>query len=694
MSMWSRALSAGQLDDRTWLDLMPWLDRYGAARTAALAELAPGRLWWEKQSPAETADEGDIPEICAELARIYITDHPELRFADGLIRSAEIPVAALDLAPAAATVVARLPHAPTTAELFSRSPADLFDVRGADSEAVHEIVCAALVLTVLADPDALTTDTASRSVPALSLLVDDLAAIARWRMLRGQRDKPLLSLDLAPGAPEEVREAASRVDAFAARDLPIAPAEDPVVELAAYVDTLEPDERAGLYRRVHGDTDRDESAPSTFPYGTAVGDFLAAVRADVRPVASFDRILRVRPILGRAVPGLDAPLWQVLDRLDDRFAVADGWVAVPDIAEAQKQTRQLLAEFESVNGVVHPAAVGAMWDLPAGEFDAWTEYCGTTMFEGRILAPQDTLAGRAAQVLEVVGDPLTVETLVARMGVNADVHTVVEELGDDDRFTVSPEDGVWSLVQWESDVVGAVTERLAKVVDGADGSASLDVVAEALTSRFDLSDMSARVFAASGDFEVIDRSVRRRRRTYAPLVLPERTRRLYRSGERWRLRIPVTRDHLRGAEFAVPSAVAAIVGCEPGAQVELKSRLGLQKLRWVGALPQLGSVRRFLDDIGLDDSDELLLEFGADGHFDVLPLRTVSDQADPLRKALALIGYTTPEVVPDERVVEAFAAAIGLDDETRPRRILSAYRARREREVVALLESAWVRVTS
>ena len=162
----------------------------------------------------------------------------------------------------------------------------------------------------------------------------------------------------------------------------------------------------------------------------------------------------------------------------------------------------------------------------------------------------------------------------------------------------------------------------------------------------------------------------------------------------WRLRVTATRDHLRGADFPVPSAVAGVIGCAPGREVSLSSRLGTQVVRWTGASPHLGSVRRFLEDLGVDEGNEMFLEFHPGGRFDVLPLRTVADNAEPLRKALALIGHSAPEIVPDEGVAPAFAAAVGLGDETRPRRVLSAYRARHEAEVTALLEQAWVRVPS
>ncbi|UYP20129.1 hypothetical protein OED52_06190 [Rhodococcus sp. Z13] len=688
MTLWSRALSVDELDSRLWVELMPWLDRYGSARTAALEALTSQKRWWETESPAETAEHSEIPELCAELAHIYVGDHPELRFADGLLREDEVPVAALDLGPAASTLVARLPHAPTTAELFTRSPADLLAVRGADRDAVEEIVCAALVATTLREPATLEADPRASKVPAAGLLLDDLAALARWHLLRGLEDAPLLHAEIGEGAPEEVQDAAARIRALTARDLPVPAPADPIAELVDYLQSLPPTERDALRRRVVGKVD-DPGTPSTFPFGTAVGDLLAALRAEVRPVASFDRIVREHSVLTRTVPGLDAPLWKVLDRLDDRFEVADGWIAVPDLPDAEKQTRGLLSEFESPNGVVEPAAVKDVWSLPDGEFEEWMRYCGTTTFEGRVLTPADGLAGRAAQVLEVLGDPLSAEEIIARSGINADAHTLTAELADDERFVL--DDDRWALATWAADPVTAVRNRIARLVDAQLGVAELDKVVAALVERFGISEDSARTFAAGGDFELVEGTVRRRRRTRVPVGAPERTRRLYRIGDAWRLRIPATRDHLRGAEFTVPSAVAALAGCAPGHHVVLASRLGGQTLRWTGAAPALSSIRRFLEDVGVEEGNELLLEIRADARFDVLPLRTVADNAEPLRKALSLIGHTEPETVPEDGIAAALASAIGLDGESRARRILSAYRGRREAEVVALLEQAWVR---
>lgn len=695
MSLWSIALSDNELGERRWLELMPWLERYGSGRATALSALAPGDRWWENQSPAETAASADVPAICAALAHIYVTDHPETPLAHGLAARIDVPVTGLDLGTAAATVVGRLPGVATTAALFERSPSELFAVRGADPDTVHEIVCAALVVAILRDPGVLRASPGAQAgpeVPALDLLLADLAELARWRVLRGHGDRPLLRVELEDGAPEEIQEVAARITALTARDLPLPDPDDPITELGDYVATLPAPDRENLRQRVLGEVAVDPSAPSTFPFGTAVGDLLAALRVHVRPVASSDRIEAMYPDLSRPVPGLDVPLRQVLNRLDDRFDVSGGWVAVPNLAEAERQTRALLAELESENGVVEPAAVTALWNLPAGELTAWLRHCGLPVFDGRVLTRQDSLADRAAQVLEILGDPMPAAALVTRMDTTHDTATIIDEIAEDERFAVTAS-GMWSLVQWETDVPGAVRARIARIVDAAGGAAvDATALAGALAARFQISEAAARIFADSGDFEIVGGRVRRRMRTHIQMRSPRRTRRLYLLGGVARLRVTATRDHLRGADFPVPSAVAGIVGCPPGGEVVLGSRLGTQVIRWSGATPQLGTVRRFLEDLGVDEDNEVFLEFHPDGHFDVVPLRTVAENAEPLRKALALVGHSAPEIVPEEGTAEALAAAIGLDDETRPRRVLSAYRARREIDIVALLEDAWVRV--
>ncbi|MHC3367554.1 hypothetical protein ACYAFX_09205 [Rhodococcus aetherivorans] len=326
-------------------------------------------------------------------------------------------------------------------------------------------------------------------------------------------------------------------------------------ELAAYVAGLSAPERDAIRRRVLGDEPPDPDAPSTFAFGTAVGDLLAALRVDVRPVAALDRMLGLRPELAQPVPGLDVPLWRALARLDDRFEVVDGWVAVPGLAEAERRTHALLAEFESPNGVVEPAAVAVVWDLPAAEFAAWLRRCGVPMFEGRALTRRSAFADHAAAVLEVIGDPLPAAELVDRMGTPAGPAAVIDAIGADERFTLS-EDGRWSLSEWETDEAGAVRGRIARIVDADGGSADLDRVVDRLVERFGVSPTSARIFAGSGDFEIVDGRVRRRRRTHVSIKPPHRTRRLYRLGDVWRLRVTATRDHLRGADFPVPSAVA------------------------------------------------------------------------------------------------------------------------------------------
>src|SRR5207253_2283682 len=99
---------------------------------------------------------------------------------------------------------------------------------------------------------------------------------------------------------------------------------------------------------------------------------------------------------------------------------------------------------------------------------------------------------------------------------------------------------------------------------------------------------------------------------------PEQTRRLYRSGNVWRYRTAVTAEHLRGSSFAVPAGLAVAAGCARGESVELESHLGVQAVRWSGAQPTFGTIRRFLRELSAVVGEDILLELWQDGTFRVV----------------------------------------------------------------------------
>ncbi|MCA1008226.1 hypothetical protein LCL87_21165 [Rhodococcus hoagii] len=548
---------------------------------------------------------------------------------------------------------------------------------------------------------------------AFARLLDDLVLLAQWRRIRGREGEALLSVDIEDGAPEELQDLALRIAAIRPADVPGELSEISAAdELEQLIETFDDRERGvlrGRFMAVEPMTLQElgnqfgvtrerarqievkvkKRLIGEFGFGTAVGNLLASMRIEIQPVAPLDRLIALSPELSSDVPSLGVPLWLALDRLDDYFEVTDGWAAAPGVDEARDRTRSLLEEFASDHGVVEFAVFAESSGQPHDEMVRWLEWCGYQLIESRIITRLRNAGDHAASILEVVGEPMPVDDIVARMNVDRNARSVANVLGSDDRF-VRTDRALWALAEWGVEEYTTIRNMMARAIDANDGQISLVDLVEQVAGRYDVSPASVQTYAASGEFELKQGVVRRRRGPGTVQKTPARTRRLYRHGDVWRLAVKVTHEHLRGSGFTVPAALAGLVGCGYGESVSYRSRLGDQLIRWKSNQPISATIRRFLEDLGSAEGDWVYLEFHPDRRFDVVRSKVVGRDADPLRRALALVGRPDADTIPDIGVASALADAVGLDSEDRPRRILSAYRARGEEEITELLERAWV----
>ncbi|MGU3435071.1 hypothetical protein ACNHUS_18890 [Actinomycetes bacterium M1A6_2h] len=662
-----------ELSDSLWVDLLPWLDEYDSTRAAALEVLAPGSDWWLSDSPSFTATEVDLEKLLAELAAIFVANHKRLSFAAGFPSlTGDLPTAALGLEARATTTLRRLTGDNTLAELLTRNAQDVFSIKGTAEQTVADIAYGLLVCTVLSDVGAtiLVTDESHGEPPAITQLLDDIAQLSAWQRVRGGAAKPLVKVTIDDEAPEAIQEVAARINALTPQDLPDPGTGDAIDEIENLVAQLDVREKFVLRERLMAaqpisigelSTKLHLSKPATSAiesrikakfndacgYGTAVGMLTASLRVEIQPVASLDRLLTIHPQIRADVPSLDVPLWLVLDRLDDYFEVTEGWAAAPDVSAAKARTQSLIEDLESPNGVVSLDDLTGVVAMSRAELESWLRWGEFTVVAGSVLTRVKKLSDALVGALEAIGEPRSAEDLASIVHSGRTDVALRRTLGSDDRVSVNA-DGLWKLEAW--------------------------------ASGDEHSDTS---FAADGTGAV-------RRRTNQGAKSPDRTRRLYRMGVAWRYRIVVTADHLRGSGFALPAGVAAAVACDRGDVVELDSRLGTQMIRWTGAQPTSGTIRRFLADLSVGVGDSVLLDFWPDRTFDVLKPVELGDDVDPLRRALALIGVLDPMAVAERHVPRMLADAIGLHGETRPRRLLSAYEDNGEDTVVALLEQAWL----
>ncbi|MCF0093090.1 sigma factor-like helix-turn-helix DNA-binding protein [Micromonospora sp. MH99] len=707
--------------DALWNRVLPWLAHHTPATARELADLTPSPDWWLTESPAVTTMMVEHEALCRQLARFFLARHLDAAFGKSFPTvPARMPLATLTMAARARTAFQRL-QAQTVADLEMLSVKDLYDVRGTGQGTVEEVIAALVSAAIIRSGDLPETDVSgeddpSANAPVASLppaqaqLLEDLAQLAAWHHLRRRSGQSLLKVVIEDGAPEQIQEVALRLNSLTAADLGTnSGSSDPVLEFTAVLSELDERQLRILRDRLLGrpprtlaelaidfDVTRErvrqieirlkELLARTFHFGTSIGNLLASLRAEIQPIAALDRLITLHPDLARDVPGVGVPLWLVLDRLDDYFEVSEGWAAAPDVSAAREQTRILLEDFATEHGLVDLAAAASATAMPKAELLSWLSWCGYIVYNDQILTRTRSLNDHAAGVLAATGEPLQTDELHREMGRDTTIRSLTNVLGSDDRF-IRTDRATWGLASWELEEYTSIRQQIGIELAAAGGQIELSRLVESITNRFDVSPSSVQAYAGNGEFEIVDRVVRRRESPAAPRKAPSATRRLFRHGDVWKLRIVITRDHLRGSGFPVPSGVANLVGCVQGEVVELDSELGTQSIRWTGLQPASGTIKRFLDQLQAREGQSAFLEFRPYGRFGLTVHEPPAPSTDPLAQALSLIGAT--EISGAEVAKSALATAVDLPEDAKPRRILAAYRQRGDDDIAALLEQVW-----
>lgn len=662
---------AAELRDDTWVDLFPWLDEYESADAAELEVLVPNVPdWWIADSPQDTSRDVALDDLVAGLARLAVRRHRASTFGRLAPRlAADIPVAALGLGTRARTVVHRLGDPASVSALLSSTAEALFALKGTSPDTVQDVAAGVLGAAVLTAPEDRVPEGDAED-PVAVQLVDDLRVLARWRGLRGAPDSQLIAVHIEDDAPEEVQEVAARIAAISAEDFGSTAESNPVDEIENLIEQLgeretlvlqdfvmaaTPITMGELSVRLHVSKSRAagivarlrQEMAAACEFETTAGGLLASMRARIRPVIPLESLLDAQPVLRTEVPSLGVPLWLALDRLDDGFEVSGPWAVAPDRRTAKGKTVVMLEQFESRNGVVPLTSAAETLALSPAEVREWLRYCDIPVLKDRVLLATRRLVDHAAAILEVLGGVVDIGDLAELLDTDRTEKFVSRQLADDDRFACTPT-GHWTLA-----ASGEASNEVLATPDGAP-------VTEGNVSH------------AEPPEEAI-------------AIRP--TRRLYRTGGTWRFRVRVTTEHLRGSGFTIPAGVAQAFGCRRGQIRELRSPLGIQTVRWTGTNPTCGTIRRFLVEVAAQPDDVVFLTCSADGGFDVVPCAQVTDD-EPVRSALALIGVSRPGDLSEPEAAPVLAEAIGLDPDTKPRRILSRYQARDE-AVAERLEAAW-----
>jgi len=125
---------------------------------------------------------------------------------------------------------------------------------------------------------------------------------------------------------------------------------------------------------------------------------------------------------------------------------------------------------------------------------------------------------------------------------------------------------------------------------------------------------AVRTVAGSGDFQIVDGHVRFASVPSPGTWFPQREPTLLTS---WSMPLEVTEELLADAPVPVPLAVGSLVQVYRHGHRSFSSRLGPQGLVMDDTEIRLGSIARFLRDLGVGVGDTVHLHFNINGRFDV-----------------------------------------------------------------------------
>lgn len=536
--------------------------------------------------------------------------------------------------------------------------------------------------------------------------VDLLETLARWRVTIGRGAESLLAP--VPGqAPSAVTDAYAQLMSMRADALVPSEGNDAASRISDVVGELPEREQEIFRQRVFA------TAPMTLSdmgegYGVsrervrqlearAVGMLRAAIDGDdalanialllssqPQGVQPLDVLLQEIPALGNVVATIGQPLWRVLDVLDDGYEIESGWFAAPSISAVRKQTLAALERSADDYGVVRLDAVR----LPQSEqeiawMEDWLDYLGVTVTGEYVLTRTSSVGDVAAAHLSIAGSPLTLDELYERVGRGVR-RVLADRLTEDERFhRVSRSQyalRVWGL----SEYVNIRTE-IGRILDEHGGSVGLEYLASTVSERFDVARGSVTTYAATAPYQTVNGMVSRWTPSTSRTGLkPARTTGFYRRVSSWVLRVTVNHDHLRGSGFGVSKALCTITRLDPGESLSLRSRLGPQNVSFTGIQPAVGTIRRFLEDLGSEEGDEVFLVFHDDGSFDVEEVPPLSTQ--PLERALQLVGRASTLQGAD--ALRALASAIKYPPRATVEQVVAGYRDRKEDDLADLIVQA------
>ncbi|HEY9313469.1 sigma factor-like helix-turn-helix DNA-binding protein [Williamsia sp.] len=632
------------LSKTVWTMLLPWLDDYRSGPPILSSdELIPNA--WLDSSPAKNLNEANFRRFCELVAARHLKDRADVTLADDFpTLPTTSPVAALDLDVRSAKALhdngfttcedALAQSATSLLSLPRIGRATVIDLLTAFvAEATHSRHCGGHSDTrVLADPG----------------LLDFISSI-------DARDRVILDDRIFAVHPRTQTELAKKLGLSRER-----------------VNQLDRDLRVQLSEMISGSVDLRRLLAET----VAVAD----------PVADSARVAQILPLFATTIPALGVSVGQILITGSDELDRVDEWIISRSPVQIADHVGRILDANTGDEALVPLSAVATGLKMPAPEAARWLGRGGFTVLEDQVINGPTTTGDLICAVLSIAGTPCTFDEIVTGLaGEPRSRSSVRNALVTDDRI-VKTDRTTYGLRRWGGQQYLPVHRQIGHLLDAAGGRIDIADLISQISEKYDVTESSIRAYAGAGEFVTREDVVTRRSETYVHRKSPAKTRFLYRDGATIRWATTIGAAHLKGSAFNIPSALAGLIGVGPGNPVQLPSRLGPQSLIWVSVQARVGTIKRFVEDLGLEPGDPIFLEFSPTG-FDVKRL-VPRPGSDPIDQIFSLIGQGSEHVDNQHALCTAVAAALFLPEDADADTVVATLRHRKELELAELVSTA------
>ena len=400
------------------------------------------------------------------------------------------------------------------------------------------------------------------------------------------------------------------------------------------------------------------------PENRALAAASAALRGRLgpaQPLAAVDPAI----LCPGSTPDLQVPTESLVLWVAGPYEIWRDWLV---LAPARELVRASLAKVKHVlvkGFVPEEEAARALESLKINDEVrvAWLKALpGLTGLRGHVVRPGRTIADRAEILLRLNGSPMCKEEIAVELGGDFSVRSLGNYLQRDQRFLRRGLNH-YGLSEWGGEEYTKITDEIAQEIEREGGEASLDHLVRTLTGNFGVSEVSVRAYAQGPHF------MRTNRGTFVTRAEPatarsgrsiELTKNCYRIGDRWALRIVVSRETLRGSGTQIPSGFATVIGLNPGGSVEFSSSHGQIRFGWPSLQPHMGSVRCAAAALRASEGDCLFIRVVSSRRVEFsIARQAVLTRLSPPRRLAREIGLDG--VAPHGELLRLLGHAIGLD---------------------------------